>query len=481
MPETIPLDFASEDNGISQDHGRLNRHMKILSNSEPFQIGTDCSGQLNSRSYLDSNAEHSRYDNNIGIHIKAYKDSGNSLFLQNHVISHPVPRFKEKHDIFGLRWKNCPETVGTLSREEAWSPPSLNLHNAVINAQEVQLSPPSNCVLKSGSESGDSCFLMQNMNCDSAYDSRHSGFDVRFGLSRSDLFLCDNKDLVSPKYSLRSLNSINQSPWEIIVGSVPSFHTIRKCQSSENVNMPSLDFNEPCSFDQFCLSNGQRLDIDVQELEMSSRCGSPSLCAWHSKSCRTVFDPAHKSTLEENLLSGSETWPYHKTGRKDKHLSSIQDGPAGIHPIKSCTVTKLDGNHSSNPMIKIHRCYPSNEIAFKDVHLSIKMNDEMSLFSPDTSDFNSTLNDFKPKFHAVQKGNVMDGNIWYEQQFQSRSLPMNYKERSRRSQSAPPFHRGKRKYSLLCGCLTAVGATKPSFLDSKKLSGLSHCTFHACY
>ncbi|XP_042378547.1 DNA mismatch repair protein MLH3-like isoform X6 [Zingiber officinale] len=79
----------------------------------------------------------------------------------------------------------------------------------------------------------------------------------------------------------------------------------------------------------------------------------------------------------------------------------------------------------------------------------------------------------KPKWDAVQKDTVKVGNLQDAQEFQSKRLPLNYMERSR-SQSAPPFYRGKCKFSVL-GCPTTVAAKKSSSPFSKKSIGdLSH-------
>ncbi|WOL05315.1 DNA mismatch repair protein MLH3 [Canna indica] len=471
IPMITPLDFESEDIGVSHDREKSNAKLKrSFMNSESRQIETDCFGEPDSLEYVGKNAKHfldSRYDNMIHTNIGRYEDSAKYLFLDNHVIPKLAPQFEKRHDFISLGWKNkCPEIVKKLNLEATCSATSPDLYDTIVNAKEVQYSPPCSVLSNFGNESTYSCSLKRSMKCDAAYYSRHRGFNVSFGWPRSDFFLCDNIDLMDADYSsIRNLNFRDTFHQEIVDAVMPSPYTIRKCQTTKHVDVSSTGLIDPYSFHQGCLNNAQMLDI-------GSRCGSPSPPVWHARPFRTGFDPAKRNTSVENLMSfeDSETWIHQKLEHKHEYLSTTQHRSIGVLPSINCTMTILDANHSLNPKREMHCCYPSDEMAFENVCLSSKINGKISFFSSDTLDFNDKENDFKPKLHNVQKDNVRIGNQWDRQEFCSQQLALSSNERSRRSQSAPPFYRGKRKFPVLSGSLTSVAAKKPRSPISNKLS-----------
>ncbi|CAL9125724.1 unnamed protein product [Musa textilis] len=514
IPMATPLDLASEDTDAAQDQGKSKRDLHgFLMNLEPCQTDTDYFGEYNSLYCSANNTVHllgsspdnmscldidhydnaddyyfgeynslrcsandaghlleSSPDNMSCLDIDHYENAGDYFLPQNHVILDPVPQFGKKNNILGSKWKNkCPERVGNLSREAVKTANARDFLGVMINDHEVEFSSP---FLKKLSKSGaNSCSLIKNDHCDSAYYSRHSGYDVRIGQSGSDFFLHDNIDCMDADCSTENLDTRDTYTQELIDASIHSIGVIRKCQTTKHLDVSSIDLVDPCSLDQGCSSKDKRLDSCLQDWEASSRCGSPYPCAWHARSLRTIFDPANRSISEEKLMSveGDGTWPLGITEVKDEYLSPTQRWSTWEPPSMICPANNLDDNCSLHPISNTDISYPSDEVAFENVCSSSKINDQISLFPSDILDISVTEKIFNPELHAIEKDNVVVGSLCNEKEFQSQQLPLIYKERSR-SQSAPPFYKGKSKFSVLCGCRTSVVAKNSSSAISKDLS-----------
>ncbi|XP_074584609.1 DNA mismatch repair protein MLH3-like isoform X2 [Curcuma longa] len=509
---TIPLGFNSEDIDVSQDHGRSKKDLNnFFRNSESCQFEIDKIKESSPLQIFKESKENlfdSTYHDITCIDIDSYKGFSNCL-LQNDVISDPVPQSVDEHDMLNSCSKYiCSKEVGNLSEATASDATLPKFQDAEIKYQQVEFSPPFCSLLsKSGTKSTDSYSLMKNMNY-TPYFSRHSESNCTIDWSRSDLF-CDDIDLMISGYNIKHLNYRSTFPHEIVDVSIPSFPRIRKCQTIRHPDVSSNGLISPYSFGHGCLSSAQGFDIGLREWAISPHYETPGFCAWPTRSTVEEFGPKNRSPSESKLMpfEGYENWPCQKSECKDECLSPTQDSSTVLFPRERCmvtkldwnfspspmskthsfqladdmdlenvclspTVTKLDWNHSQNPLRKTYSFCPPDDMVFDNICLSGKVNDDISCFSIGTLDY-SYMED-KPKWDAVQKDIVKVGNLQDTQEFQSKCLPLNYMERSRRSQSAPPFCRGKCKFSVL-GCPTTVAAKKPSSPFSKKSIGdLSH-------
>ncbi|XP_042384329.1 DNA mismatch repair protein MLH3-like isoform X1 [Zingiber officinale] len=509
---TIPLGFNSEDTDVSQDHERSKNDLNnFFRNSESCQFEIDKIKESSPLQIFKESAENlldSTYHNITCMDIDSYKGFSNCL-LQNNVISDPVPQFVDEHDMLNSCSKYmCSKEVGNSSEAAASDATSPKFQDAKITYQQVEFSPPFCSLLsKSGTKSTNGYSLMKNMNYGSPYYSRHSESNCSIDWSRSDLS-CEDIDLMISGYNIKHLNYRSTFPCEIVDVSIPSFPTVRKCQTIRHPYVSSSDLISPYSFGHDCLSSSQGFDIGLGEWAISPHYEIPGLCAWPTRSTVEEFGPKNRSPSESKLMpfEGYENWPCQKSECKDECLSLTQDSSTVLFPRERCmatkldwnfspspmskthsfqladdmdsenvcsfpTVAKLDWNHSQNPLRKTYSFCPKDDMVFDNICLSGKVNDDISCFSIGTLDCNYMED--KPKWDAVQKDSVKVGNLQDAQEFQSKRLPLNYMERSR-SQSAPPFYRGKCKFSVL-GCPTTVAVKKSSSPFSKKSIGdLSH-------
>lgn len=508
---TIPLGFSSEDTDVSQDHGESKKDLnRFFRNSESCQFGIDKMKESSPLQIFKESAENLldlTYHNITCTDIDSYKGFSNCL-LQNDVISDPVPQFIDEHDMLNSCSKYMSsEEVGNSSEVAASAATSPKFQGAKIKYQEVEFSPPFCSLLsKSGTKSASSYSLMKNMNYGTPYYSRHSELNCSIDWSRSHLFYDDIDPMISG-YNIKHLNYRSTSPCEIVDVSIPSFPTIRKCQTIRHPDVSSSDLISPYSCGHGCLSDAQGFDIGLRQWAISPHYETPSSCAWLTRSTVDEFGPKNRSPSKSKLMcfEGYENWPCPKSECKDECLSSHQDSSTVLFPRERCmatkldwnfspsimskthsfqlademdlenvclspTVTKLDWNHSQNPLRKTYSFCPPDDMVFDNICLSGKVNDDISCFSLGT--LKCSYMEDKPKWDAVQKDTVKVGNLRDAQEFQSKDLPLNFMERSRRSQSAPPFYRGKCKFSVL-GCPTTVAAMKPSSPFSKKSIGMA--------
>ncbi|KAL5984314.1 hypothetical protein ACLOJK_018418 [Asimina triloba] len=389
---------------------------------------------------------------------------GRNYFLSRDYLSGQAVEDDEEDDgILGPRWRNKSlEVKGNKWEGSTWSKVTRNHFDSEDDTGRIFF--PSSQAKRAKKD------LIGNLH--STFFSNHGGFEINF-----DDFRIPNKT-VSPDDIIDALETdYNDANSGFFTMNPPTTHSMRKCQTSMelSVKLKSSDFTNSSVGNVVCIPResglpqcllaevgekvSDRLSVNSDSCFLSSNVG-PDTTLW------TGDDFSSRFSIKRNFLSQKEIFSgcFDKPEEKDDlfgHCTEPHTSQKEECSTSSCINAELGKKcfcHERN--LDEHLWNGFEEIG--SIGEFCEEKDHLPEELMETTNKRNSCNIFSS---AYQK---MGGRRSCKLGFENHEECQNPKVRSRRSCSAPPFYRGKSKFSLLLysDAKTANRGTNNQFLHN---------------
>ncbi|XP_072973174.1 DNA mismatch repair protein MLH3 isoform X2 [Typha angustifolia] len=441
------LDISKEDTNADWIHEMPSKDLPSLSSE--LKLCGSSTGYSHGDAHIDSDCHQ-------------YIDEG-SFMIKDHLLSDLSPKVRQKYELLNLMpGKEPPISVIFRNSKEDLSKSIMTGNQKFeTNAQEIRF--PLQCSNILSKPRIERCSFMENKQYVKAYNLFDSTFGIKFGDSRGEFFPDDNLCRMDIDQS-EKLSLKDKFHQENVDTSRGSFGLIRKCQTScpsdrsqsvrskarlsmkNNSQQDMLEFREsdykfgPCVRD-WCLDSPHSSYARLNEMISDSKRG---ISEWDVKSVKIVDSWYHETTKDMDGVSGSTQDEFNK------------DPP-------------IDITSFIRPEISMHYNFGSDEITFESVFASGKSDGEMCLPYLGFPNFRNAECLLKSSCQ-VQKHHMMMGSFLNNLEFRNCHLFPAHNIRSRRGHSAPPFYKGRHKFSFLNNCLTRIAGKGHDFQFPKVLA-----------
>ncbi|XP_058098596.1 DNA mismatch repair protein MLH3 isoform X3 [Magnolia sinica] len=396
-------------------------------------------------------------------------------FLSEGYVMRHATEDNEEDDILGSRWRNGSlEVDGNLREGSTGSIVTINQFDYKDDAGNVPFPFHQSKRIKKD--------LIGNSQ--SALFSNDRGFEINFDDFRTEkqqLSAADTIDAVETHHSNSISDFFTKNPWQDKLAASHLSRVMRKCQRSTELNVQSSDFTDSraCDIPCFAEENDLRKSLLAEVGERGSDCQStnsewcflssssgPDTSLWKVEDFSDGYAIKGNFTSRKTVRSGH----FRDPEMKDNFFShyTLPNSPnEEDHPTSSCIKTELDYKKCFSHGRNVHKflrngCH-SDDIIFREVGSSDELNNEKDWLCMDLSNTH-TMNNY-----AITSCCILSPNYGKMGKSQRDKLEIQNggefhipKVRSRRSCSAPPFYKGKSKFSLLYNHLNTAPGREPN-------------------
>lgn len=440
------LDYVKSNQQWSADLGSSLRENNLFSDQT---TRLEDKYSMSDREWGESITENSKY-----VGQWSADDAGSSL-LQNNLFFDKITRLEDRYYISDGEWmKNIPENSkdsGNLKSGASHVVPDCDPFNIIDNDEKL---------------------------CLVSFFTSHGGIEKKrshsLGYEKGHLVSFRNHNATGVGFD--HLGKF--SPFQDSSGTAEEEKVSHSSfEEKDNTHRPALSAISKCQENHdLDLSNGAKISLSCEEASLyekiklrpasdfwltDSICSSPDI-DWNlgkpqSLSTKSLKTDAHRCSSREHLPSvtgaGSR---FSGLPEEVVVMNSVQNSSDDVF-LARYSKTVLDYQGDFIPKKKEQYGSSPDQISFGKVGSSALLNDETCWSPSESSNWTDTKNCSKSAFRtSMQVQDEGSGKLWDEGGHQNSRPSKVHKERSRRSNSAPPFHKGKYKFSTLNDHLTKM-------------------------
>ncbi|XP_020091760.1 DNA mismatch repair protein MLH3 isoform X3 [Ananas comosus] len=435
-PVTAPLDFTVQDKNVNWNDGILPINIQSFSlNSSP---ASPCVTSGTKTLFKSIDDQMACADSSSHQWL-----ADSSFLLENHIPSNLTPKVIEKFEKANFMQKNITQSNFRSLNEELYQ--SLQTDTPQFKAGMQKDRFPRPCLSMKGTGT-----------------AADSGLGIKFDKLREDFILHDSFDAIEADYQPRTSSLENSIHKEYVDTSSNWSSIFRKCQKARGLDGSSSS----CDHYLFAKSD---LQNTAPARRLGCRYGSSdrdwlvvdSPCSLNARSHEVIFDSVRTSS-EWDKRSRSVGSPCNgrMEGITDIYRSTwnkiVEDSPVSYRK------QELDHNSLFSPGREMHYDFSLEDKALEGGYASGKSSEEMGLSTSGSLDL----------FPESEISRTQDHDMlgeFFSNKLQNCRPSRSHMVRSR-SHSAPPFHRGKCKFSIINDCLTRTAGRRHNSQSTKILT-----------
>ena len=452
---TRPFDICLEDSDIYHKKGISSEEMHRCSWLKPCRrkIGSlgkaGCSSQDRTRDALDAFGSPHAQLGRANRKQQCSENIGSSL-VENNLFSDQNSSLEDRYGMFDREMRNnISEDSGSLKKGASQILLNSYPFGTIENDENIRV-PGFNAHSKTEKERSHS--LVYEGSHSASY-TNHRGFDFGFDDLGNYSPFHDSGDAIEADKDCSMWHTHSQEkddPYR------PSVSLIRKCQESleldvsSNGAMGSFSFEGALSNETIKLHDRLASDFWVSDskcrfAELDRYLGTPQ--SLPVKTLRTDTQRCDSRGYMPSVTSAG--CRYSDMPEELEILNSIRNSSDEVILARD-TETELDYQYGFSPKRIVQCGSMSNQITFGKVRSSALFNDETG-WSPSESSSMSNIGRYsKYSFQtSIETQDEGRGSLWHEVEVQNSRPSKVHKIRSRRSSSAPPFYRGRYRFSSL--------------------------------